>query len=65
MGSARMNNLDQYKLDLQVISIKLQTLEEIDIVKKYVQLQKDGHLLNQLINNCKVEEQDADAEDND
>ncbi|MDB4490063.1 hypothetical protein N9045_00965 [bacterium] len=60
-----MNNLDQYKLDLQVISIKLQTLEEIDIVKKYVQLQKDGHLLNQLINNCKVEEQDADAEDND
>ena len=60
-----MINLDQYKLDLQVISIKLQTLEEIDVVKKYVQLQKDAHLLNQLINNCKVEEQDADEEDND
>jgi hypothetical protein len=65
MGSTRMINLDQYKLDLQVISIKLQTLEEIDIVKKYVQLQKDAHLLNQLISNCKVEEQDADEEDND
>ena len=47
--SSRGINMNENKQHLQVISIQLETLAELDAVKKFLELQQKAQMLSQLI----------------